>query len=401
MKLSINNKLQQELDYFQANKTYAVIWAILSRMFTLSALLMFMSLFLGFLNFFPFDDFGGFGYFGLSFMVLVLSIIIFTITRQELKRISIDFELEAMSNKTFFNAVNLLLAIVVMFLAFIIGSNYLQGEMNGQFVFRWVGGIAMLMVLFLLGSFFRLFERKFYDNYKKRVIPELIHAIDPNFEYNFERFIPQQLFDESKLYKYQTMWKYKGSNMVEGITEDCLFQFSQLSVTTKNVEKSQGKTKVEIKEIFNGIFYVTNFNKKFKGQTFLFPDYARQVFGFNFGEMLNEVMTLPGIELVKFEDTEFEKEFAVYSTDQVEARYILSTSLVYQIRELQKKLNNEVRIAFINDKLFMAVPFETDFLRPNIFSKINNIETVEKIYSKLKIFTDITKELRLNVKIWG
>ena len=42
-------------------------------------------------------------------------------------------------------------------------------------------------------------------------------------------------------------------------------------------------------------------------------------------------------ELVKLEDPEFEKSFVVYSGNQTEARYILSTSLMRRI--LDYKVN--------------------------------------------------------------
>lgn len=401
MPITISYQLQQELDNFERNKLWPVLCAIISRIFLVAGIIFFVSLFLGLLSIFFFDDFGVVGYVGLSFFILVLGIIMFSIVRKEVKRLSDAYEISSLKNAKALNMVGGLLTFVVMLAGYYLGNNYLKGELNFLFAIKWALSVFGLLAIFLISSLFKYLENTFYTKYKQKVIPELIHAINPDFVYSPDKFIEQTAFDESQLFTYQTMYSYKGDSLVEGIVDDCLFQFCQLKAKVKNVKKSQGKTEIEIKEIFNGIFYVTNFNKSFKGRTVIVPDYARQILGFNFGEMVNEVLSQPGMQLVKFEDNEFEKKFAVYSTDQIEARYILSTSLVLKIRELQKRLNNEIRIAFIHNKLFLAVPYETDFLRPNIFRKINNRETIEIIYDKLQAFTDITHDMRLNVKIWG
>ena len=43
-------------------------------------------------------------------------------------------------------------------------------------------------------------------------------------------------------------------------------------------------------------------------------------------------------DLIKLEDEEFEKQFAVYGTDQIELRYILTPKMMQDMTALQSKI---------------------------------------------------------------
>ena len=52
-------------------------------------------------------------------------------------------------------------------------------------------------------------------------------------------------------------------------------------------------------------------------------------------------------ELVKLEEPEFEKEFAVYSDNQITARYVLSNSLIRRLLKFRHQLIHSILLAFI------------------------------------------------------
>lgn len=57
------------------------------------------------------------------------------------------------------------------------------------------------------------------------------------------------------------------------------------------------------------------------------------------------------IQRDKLEDPEFEKHFAVYSSDQVQAGYILSTSLMSRIVDFKEKSSRRIHLSFIGSIL--------------------------------------------------
>ena len=100
------------------------------------------------------------------------------------------------------------------------------------------------------------------------------------------------------------------------------------------------------------------------------------------------------------EDVEFEKLFAVFSSDQQEARYILSPSLMQKITALKNKFSNDMYLAFRKGSLYIGVSSTKDFFAPNLFGNIDDYETIEKHYLLIKNLFDIAEELGLNTRIW-
>ena len=105
-------------------------------------------------------------------------------------------------------------------------------------------------------------------------------------------------------------------------------------------------------------------------------------------------------QLIKLEDPEFEKLFVVYGEDQVEARYILSTSLMRRMVEFQTRAPKKMRLSFSASKLHVAIPFEGELFEPKIMESLLNISHVQAYYDDLKLVVDIVDELNLNTRIW-
>ena len=105
-------------------------------------------------------------------------------------------------------------------------------------------------------------------------------------------------------------------------------------------------------------------------------------------------------DLVKLEDPEFEKSFVVYSSDQTEARYILSTSLMKRILDYKIKSKKNIQLSFVSSRLFVAVPYGKDLFEPKLFGEITDFESVEEYYNDLKLVLELIEDLNLNTRIW-
>ena len=81
----------------------------------------------------------------------------------------------------------------------------------------------------------------------------------------------------------------------------------------------------------------------------MFTDTAEKMFCF-IGTKLQKMNKARG-ELVKLENPEFESEFAVYSDDQIESRYILSPSLMERILSFKKQTKKSIQLSFIDSRL--------------------------------------------------
>ncbi|KAB7531441.1 DUF3137 domain-containing protein [Flagellimonas olearia] len=150
---------------------------------------------------------------------------------------------------------------------------------------------------------------------------------------------------------------------------------------------------------FLGMFAIMDFNKKFNGTTIVLPDRFEKKVGY-FAKTIQQ-LNLNRDSLVELEDPEFEKEFVVYSNDQVEARYILTPSLMQRITNLKRKVNKSIMLSFKENKLYMGVQHPHGFFSLNESKNLTTSNAIELFYEDINAAMDIVEDLNLNTKIWA
>lgn len=248
-------------------------------------------------------------------------------------------------------------------------------------------GFTFLFLGYLLVWTFLLFRIKggFITDFKKNVIGTLVSFIDRNLSFidasNTKRVLYQALFNKSKLFD-------KAVNDL--IAED----YVSGKVNGVNVWFAD----VIAPYLFKGLFFTADFNKKFKGETFILPQYKGKAPG-----KISATLRLLSRkeELVHLEDPEFEKLFVVYSSDQIEARYILSIDLMRRIVDFRKKAGRDVYISFVNSKVFVAISCDENLFEPKIYKTVLNFDNVRQYFEDLRLAMGIVEDLSLTTKIWS
>jgi hypothetical protein len=151
------------------------------------------------------------------------------------------------------------------------------------------------------------------------------------------------------------------------------------------------------------LFCIADANKNFTGATFVVPDNVENVFGHT-GHSLQELFArhrFGHCELVSLEDPNFERNFAIYSSDQIEARYLLTPLLMEQISAVQRNWNLPLHIAFIYGKIFLAIETPQDWFEPSsVFSSVT-AEVIQAAHRKILMALSLVDEFDLNTRIWG
>jgi hypothetical protein len=120
----------------------------------------------------------------------------------------------------------------------------------------------------------------------------------------------------------------------------------------------------------------------------------------SFGKWLQEVGAGSKGELVKLEDPEFEEMFAVYSDDQVEARYILTPALMKRLVDFRREADRDSHIAFVNSDVVIAISLKRALFEPPIMSTILNKGLAREYLDDVRFATEIVDDLNLNTRIW-
>lgn len=165
-----------------------------------------------------------------------------------------------------------------------------------------------------------------------------------------------QLFDKFNIYK----------------CDDCItgnYNGLDIKILDLFLERETGSGKNRHTEtIFDGVLLECDCNKKFHSTTIVRLD------------SLNKLMPPKGLQRVVLEDPLFEKEFDVFSTDQTESRYILTTAFMNRLLKAQKKLGIPLTCSFENGKMYVAIHnnkdwFDIDFVKDSF----TDIRTFQKI----------------------
>jgi hypothetical protein len=189
--------------------------------------------------------------------------------------------------------------------------------------------------------------------------------------------------------------RYKGDDFVSGKVGETKIQFCELDARYRS---GSGKKSSE-RTVFKGLFFIGDFNKNFTCQAVVLPDTAEKHLG-QIGQTLQS-MNLGRDELVRLDDPEFEKHFVVYSNDQINARYILSTSLMERIIEFKKKSNRKIHLSFVGSMVFVAVSYSRNLFEPKIFRTLLDFEPIREYFEDLQLAIGIVDDLNLNTRIWA
>ena len=185
--------------------------------------------------------------------------------------------------------------------------------------------------------------------------------------------------------------EYKADDCFEGVYQDVKIRICE-EILTQITRDSKGRRRKTT--VFEGIAVELDMNKNFTGQTVVLKDAG-------FFNKFKRVGGLFKLENVKFEDVAFEKDFEVYSSDQIEARYILTTAFMERVQRLKDLYKGKnIQLCFENNKVMIAIDTnENMFEACSFFSTNLNKQKIDRVYEQFLTIFSIIDVLKLNTKI--
>ncbi|MAB13854.1 DUF3137 domain-containing protein [uncultured Parvibaculum sp.] len=154
-------------------------------------------------------------------------------------------------------------------------------------------------------------------------------------------------------------------------------------------EHRDSKGRTSETTVFHGLIGYFTFAKPFQGRTVLHTDH---------GTIFNALggMGRDG-ERVVLEDPKFENVFEVYSTDQVEARYLLTPAFMERLLAMRDRLGGRMQAAFLDEKLYLSVHLGKDHFRnPSVFTRVDDPQKVERLVAPILFIASAVRILKLN-----
>ena len=300
----------------------------------------------------------------------------------------LDKRREEIKRKTLFRFGMIFLGSALAVLVFIKNSEHVD-YLNLAIFY----GVFMTVIY---GFVVSLTSQDYVQEFKQRVIAPLIEFIDPSLQYTINAYIPQHLFTKSKIITSR-IDRYSGNDYVTGTVDGVKIEFSDVRAEQEHTDSKGNK---HSETLFQGMFLRAEFPKHFSGRTVVLPDSAEKIFGSFLGKMLQSY-NFSRAELVKMDNPAFEKQFVVYATDQIEARYILSHSMMERILVFRKKVGHDLSLSFVGGEMFVAVHYNKDTLEPAIYHSLLDYKIAKEYVETLFFAMGIVEELKLNQKLWS
>ena len=273
---------------------------------------------------------------------------------------------------------------------------------TGLLILRYSDGQIDMFLFFCFAAFtlgvilYKYLVKGYKSTFKEKIITPLIQELDKNLEYLPQKHIDETYFTRSKFFTSRPD-RVSGNDYIHGKIDGVPIQLSDFHAE-RRYQDSKGN--ITWRTMFQGLFIVSEFNKNFQGQTVVLPDKAQHTFGDLVGNWLQS-NNFSRNELVKMDDPEFEKEFVVYATDQVEARYILTHTLMQKLLHYKKESEHPLYTSFVGGNIYLAIDYNKDLFEASVFHSLLKYKIAMEYLKTLQLGVGVVKELNLNQKLWS
>jgi hypothetical protein len=237
-------------------------------------------------------------------------------------------------------------------------------------------------------------RRELRKSYKHIVVQRVVKAIGNGLVYRPDSTLTQDDFNGMHLFDRRAE-KWKSEDEICGRRSQVSYSLHECRAAY--VVRS-GKRRREV-IIFKGVIVRLDFNKNFAGHTVVVTDSQSKLLG----GLLGESGTRKGKQIVRLENVDFEKRFSVYSSNDQEARYILTPKLMELIMEAQALLgtHGDLRLSFHDNSMFVTVPEPSDRFEVALFgARVTPEGVMGDLAEMVRLAERLVETLDLETRIW-
>ena len=221
--------------------------------------------------------------------------------------------------------------------------------------------------------------------YKEEVVDEIIHAFCPNATYSPNNGVSEDLFRNSGLFTSPN--RYHAEDLIEGCLDKTSFICSEVHAEERRARSTKNGVQYYWEDIFKGFLFIADFHKEFQGETTVLRDSFFKI--------------KMGASRVKMESPDFEKVFDVFSTNQIEARYLIIPSMMERMLKLDSNFKKGITISFRDSTILVAIPDSKNRFEADVWSSLSDMSILKSDFAVLQSLLDIVDELNLNTRIWS
>ena len=236
---------------------------------------------------------------------------------------------------------------------------------------------------------YRLFSfsllKGFSNEFKEKIITQIIKEISPNLSYDKAKFIEFGEFDRPRIYNTR-IDIYQGNDLIWGNIDGVELKFSDIylaRIDTKNQERS-----IQVQTpLFYGIAFIADFSKFFTAKVVVLDKKGS--------------FTSTNLQKTKMDNSEFNDTFATFCDDEIAARYILSPSLMEKMLYLRKFFGAKCDFCFVENKIYIYINLGKDSFDADYkIQLIGENSAPQRYHDEIMQFVGIVENLKLNSKVF-
>ncbi|RYG21025.1 MAG: DUF3137 domain-containing protein [Chitinophagaceae bacterium] len=259
-------------------------------------------------------------------------------------------------------------------------------------IIGFVIAIPGAVLLYRIGNDVKTYKSRF----KQEVIGATLKTIDEHLTFEPDSGISETQFIHSQLFTTAPD-RYHTEDLISGKDQKTSFCFAEVHAEYKTETQTKSGRQVHWHDILKGIVFIADFNKNFNGITVIRPKDFSSSLGAWFSK---NIYSFGDKDVVELENDYFSKNFVTHSTDQVEARYILTPAMMEKIGELNARSAYCVSLSFIHSAVYIAFPLAKNYFEPPVFKTLLKADLLNEDMYVLSFMFGIIKELDLNTRIW-
>ncbi|MEM9671960.1 MAG: DUF3137 domain-containing protein [Cyclobacteriaceae bacterium] len=270
-----------------------------------------------------------------------------------------------------------------------------------------VGGIILVLLFFVMGLFWGsvvsatisitvytlLYHRAVNDfkrNYKQNIFQELIQALGPQYSYDMDGNLEEDIMKESGL--FHQFNSVKCEDLIQGDFDRYAFQMGEINLwynwaNNKNDVDRGGATSY----IFKGLFFVGTTPVHFPLKIWILSKFTPQVHPVS---RINDDW-----EKVEVKHLAFRKEYQVYSDNKAMATKLLQPKILETILSAREKVVEDkmrYEISFQGNQVYVSIATTKELFEPQISTPMTDFDVFAANFKFLTNTTSLLKNLNIS-----
>ncbi|MGN0032025.1 MAG: DUF3137 domain-containing protein [Candidatus Gastranaerophilaceae bacterium] len=229
-------------------------------------------------------------------------------------------------------------------------------------------------------------KKSFEKKIKKTIMPTLMQAV-PGFYWQETPAVKAEEIEESMIIPFAKKCNKRFDDCFIGKYRDVKVAISECEYELGSGNRS--------KTILEGVVIKFEMNKNFEGSTVIRPRKPQ-----HHRDKYDDLKRAKMSE-VKLEDPEFDKKYVVYSTDQIESRYLLTTAFMERFKQIETAFESYYAYcSFYKDSVFIAPHTDCDlFNLCSLVKPIGNREQFETLFNEFASILALVDHFKLDKKL--